>query len=45
MNNVFSVLSNGSSRIKVEVKKPVVDKIKQQQLQDIMLIKLLSGGK
>ena len=45
MNNVFSVLSNDNSRIKVEVKKPVVDKIKQQQLQDIMLIKLLSGGK
>lgn len=44
MNNVFSVLSNGSSRIKVEVKKPVVDKIKQQ-LQDLMLIKLLSGGR
>lgn len=45
MNNVFSVLSNGTSHIKVEVKKPVVDKIKQQQIQDIMLIKLLSGGK
>ena len=45
MDNVFSVLSNGSSRIKVEVKKPAVDKIKQQQLQDIMLIRLLSGGK
>jgi hypothetical protein len=43
MKNVFEVLSNDKSKIKVEVKKPAATP-QLQQLKDIVLIKLLSGG-
>ena len=43
-NNIFSVLSNGQANIKVEVKKNALDAIQEQQLRDLMLIKVLSAN-
>lgn len=43
-NNIFSVLGNGHSNIKVEVKKNALDAIQEQQLRDLMLIKVLSAN-
>ena len=43
-NNIFSVLSNGQANIKVEVKKNAIEAIQEQQLRDLMLIKVLSAN-
>ena len=43
-NNIFSVLGNGHTNIKVEVKKNALDAIQEQQLRDLMLIKVLSAN-
>lgn len=43
-NNIFSVLSNGQANIKVEVKKNALDAIQEQQLRDLMLIKVLAAN-
>lgn len=43
-NNIFSVLSNGQANIKVEVKKNAIEAIQEQQLRDLMLIKVLAAN-
>lgn len=43
-NNIFSVLSNGQANIKVEVKKNTIEAIQEQQLRDLMLIKVLAAN-
>ncbi len=43
-NNIFSVLGNGRANIKVEVKKNALDAIQEQQLRDLMLIKVLAAN-
>lgn len=43
-NNIFSVLSNGQANIKVEVKKNALEAIQEQQLRDLMLIKVLAAN-
>lgn len=43
-NNIFSVLSNGQANIKVEVKKNAIESIQEQQLRDLMLIKVLAAN-
>lgn len=43
-NNIFRTLS-GNKELKVEIKKPVVEKMQQQAIRDIVFIKMLSGGR
>lgn len=43
-NNIFTVLGNGRANFTVEVKKNALEAIQEQQLRDLMLIKVLAAN-
>ena len=43
-NNIFTVLGNGRDNLTVKVKKNALEAIQEQQLRDLMLLKVLAAN-
>ena len=43
-NNIFTVLGNGRANLTVEVKKNALEAIQEQQLRDLVLLKVLAAN-